>query len=65
MTVTAVHKDPDALTMTLTAEFDATPERVWQLGQIRASSSAGGARRPTRRRSPSTTSRRAAVSNTS
>ena len=31
MTVTAVHKDPDALTMTLTAEFDATPERVWQL----------------------------------
>ena len=31
MTVTAVHKDADALTMTLTAEFDATPERVWQL----------------------------------
>jgi uncharacterized protein YndB with AHSA1/START domain len=31
MTVTAVHKDPAALTMTLTAEFDATPERVWQL----------------------------------
>ncbi len=31
MTVTAVRKDPDALTMTLTAEFDATPERVWQL----------------------------------
>jgi uncharacterized protein YndB with AHSA1/START domain len=31
MTVTAVHKDPDALTMTLTAEFDAPPERVWQL----------------------------------
>ena len=31
MTVTAVHKDPDALTMTLTAEFDASPERVWQL----------------------------------
>ena len=32
MTVTAVHKDADALTMTLTAEFEATPERVWQLG---------------------------------
>jgi uncharacterized protein YndB with AHSA1/START domain len=31
MTVTAVHKDPSALTMTLTAEFDATPERVWDL----------------------------------
>ncbi len=31
MTVTAVHKDPDALTLTLTAEFDASPERVWQL----------------------------------
>ena len=31
MTVTAVQKDPRARTMTLTAEFDATPERVWQL----------------------------------
>jgi uncharacterized protein YndB with AHSA1/START domain len=31
MTVTAVHKDPASLTMTLTAEFDATPERIWQL----------------------------------
>ncbi len=31
MTVTAVRKDPAALTMTLTAEFDAPPERVWQL----------------------------------
>jgi len=31
MTVTAVVKDPDALTMTLTAEFDASPERVWDL----------------------------------
>jgi uncharacterized protein YndB with AHSA1/START domain len=31
MTVTSVHKDPSALTLTLTAEFDATPERVWQL----------------------------------
>ena len=31
MTVTAVRKDPDTLTMTLTAEFDATPERVWDL----------------------------------
>jgi uncharacterized protein YndB with AHSA1/START domain len=31
MTVTAVRKDPDALTMTLDAEFDAPVERVWQL----------------------------------
>lgn len=31
MTVTVVHKDPDSLTMTVTAEFEASPERVWQL----------------------------------
>jgi uncharacterized protein YndB with AHSA1/START domain len=31
MTVTTVHKDPRALTMTLEAEFSASPERVWQL----------------------------------
>jgi uncharacterized protein YndB with AHSA1/START domain len=31
MTVTAVSKDPEALTMTVDAEFDASPERVWQL----------------------------------
>jgi uncharacterized protein YndB with AHSA1/START domain len=31
MTVTAVRKDPDALTMTIVAEFDASPDRVWQL----------------------------------
>jgi uncharacterized protein YndB with AHSA1/START domain len=31
MTVTAVQKDAHALTMTLTAEFAASPERVWQL----------------------------------
>ena len=31
MTVTAVRKDLDALTMTHDAEFDASPERVWQL----------------------------------
>jgi uncharacterized protein YndB with AHSA1/START domain len=31
MTVTAVRKDPQTLSMTLIAEFDATPERVWQL----------------------------------
>lgn len=31
MTITSVHKDPEALTMTLTVELDATPERAWQL----------------------------------
>lgn len=31
MTVTAVHKDTEALSMTVTAEFSATPERIWQL----------------------------------
>ena len=31
MTVTAVRKDPQALTMTIEAEFDVSPERVWQL----------------------------------
>ena len=31
MTVTAVRKDPAALTMTLDADFDATADRVWQL----------------------------------
>jgi hypothetical protein len=31
MTVTAVHKDPKALTMTVEAEFEASPERLWQL----------------------------------
>lgn len=31
MTVTAVSKDANALTMTVDAEFDASPDRVWQL----------------------------------
>ena len=31
MTVTAVRKDPQTLTLTIEAEFDASPERVWQL----------------------------------
>jgi uncharacterized protein YndB with AHSA1/START domain len=31
MTVTAVHKDANTLTMTLDAEFEASPERIWQL----------------------------------
>ncbi len=31
MTVTAVRKDPEALTMTISTELEAPPERVWQL----------------------------------
>jgi uncharacterized protein YndB with AHSA1/START domain len=31
MTVTAVRKDPATLTMTVDAEFEASPDRVWQL----------------------------------
>jgi uncharacterized protein YndB with AHSA1/START domain len=31
MTVTAVRKDPTTLTMTVDAEFDASPNRVWEL----------------------------------
>jgi uncharacterized protein YndB with AHSA1/START domain len=31
MTVTAVNKDTENLTMTLTAEFEASPARVWEL----------------------------------
>jgi uncharacterized protein YndB with AHSA1/START domain len=31
MTVTDVRKDPETLTMTLDAEFEASPDQVWQL----------------------------------
>ena len=31
MTVTAVQKDPQALSLTITAEFGASPARIWQL----------------------------------
>jgi uncharacterized protein YndB with AHSA1/START domain len=31
MTVTAVRKDPETLTMVITAEFDTSPARVWEL----------------------------------
>jgi uncharacterized protein YndB with AHSA1/START domain len=31
MTVTAVRKNPETLTITLDAEFDASPQRVWKL----------------------------------
>jgi uncharacterized protein YndB with AHSA1/START domain len=31
MTVTVVRKDPDALTLTISSEYDAPPVRVWEL----------------------------------
>jgi uncharacterized protein YndB with AHSA1/START domain len=31
VTVTSVQKDPENLTLTVTAEFEAAPERAWQL----------------------------------
>lgn len=31
MSITSVHKDPTTLTMSVTAEFDAPVDRVWQL----------------------------------
>ena len=31
MSVTSVDKDPEAMTMTVTADLDATVERAWQL----------------------------------
>jgi hypothetical protein len=32
MSVTSVEKDPESLTMTVTADLDATVERAWQRG---------------------------------
>ena len=57
MSVTAVRKDPDQLTMTVDAEFDASPERVWQLWSDPRQLERWWGRRPTPRRSPGTTSR--------
>lgn len=31
MTVAAIHKDTESLTMSIDAEFDASPQRIWQL----------------------------------
>jgi len=31
MTVTSILRDPEALTMTITAEFVASMDRVWEL----------------------------------
>ena len=31
MTIISSHKDPEALTLTFVAEFDASVDRVWQI----------------------------------
>jgi hypothetical protein len=48
MTRITSSSNPEDLSMTMVAEFDAAPERLWNLGRTRASSSAGGVRRLTR-----------------
>ena len=64
MTVTAVRKDPKTLTMAIDAEFDASPERVWQLWADPRQLERWWGRRPTPPPSPGTTWRRAAASST-
>ena len=55
MPVTAVRKDAQSRTMTLEAEFDASPERVWQLWADPRQLERWWGRRPTPRRSMLTT----------
>jgi uncharacterized protein YndB with AHSA1/START domain len=62
MTVTAVRKDPQALTMTLEAEFDTSAERVWQLWADPRQLERWWGRRAIRQPSPSMTSYPAATS---
>jgi uncharacterized protein YndB with AHSA1/START domain len=64
MTVTAVRKDPEKLTMTLDAAFDAPPERVWQLWADPRQLERWWARRPTPSPSRRTTCDPAAGSST-
>jgi hypothetical protein len=60
MSVTRVDTDPEALTMTVTATFDAPVDQVsGRSGPIHASSRAGGVLRRIRQPSSSTTSCRA------
>ena len=64
MTVTAVRKDPHRLTLTIEAEFDASPERVWQLWTDPRQLERWWVRRPTPPRSRSTISRLAVARST-
>jgi uncharacterized protein YndB with AHSA1/START domain len=56
MTVITTTKDPDALTLTVVAEFDADPARVWEVWEDPRQLERWWDRRPSRRRSPGTTS---------
>jgi len=42
MTVISTVADPETLSLTVVAEFEASPERVWACGKIPDVSSAGG-----------------------
>jgi hypothetical protein len=48
MSVSSVEKDPEALTLTVTADLEATVDRAWQLWADPVSSNGGGAPRATR-----------------
>jgi uncharacterized protein YndB with AHSA1/START domain len=65
MPVTDVSKDLDALTMTITAEFDTKAERVWELWSDPRQLERWWGRRPTRRPSSTMSSCRAAARGTS
>jgi uncharacterized protein YndB with AHSA1/START domain len=62
MTVTAVRKDPQRLTLTVEAEFDASVERIWQLWADPRQLERWWGRRPTLPPSPNTTWRPAVAS---
>ena len=65
MSVTAVVKDPELLTMTVTAEYDVTAERAWELWGDPRQLERWWGRRRSPRRSWTTTSSPAAVRRTS
>ena len=56
MTVITSSSDAEDLSMTMVAEFDAAPERLWNLWEDPRKLERWWARRPTRRRSPATSS---------
>ena len=62
MTVTSVHKNPETMTMTITAEFDAPIGRVWQLWEDPRQLERWWGRRRIRPPSSTTTSHLAAAS---
>ena len=42
MTIVTTTKDVEGLTLTLIAEFDASPDRVWEFGRILGTLNSGG-----------------------